>query len=119
MTANLDHERLLLASALLDDGRTMQAMLGGGITRRSFCDSRNQIIFDTLSEMVAAGMATTDDVLYAELIAKHRFDAAGGHAYIVGLTSAAPTSLNAKYYLERVLRLAVARDAVRIAQRIA
>jgi replicative DNA helicase len=119
MIANLDHERLLLASALLDDGRTMQAMLGGGVTRRSFHDSRNQIVFDTLSEMVAAGMATTDDVLYAELIAKQRFEAAGGHAYIVGLTSAAPTSLNAKYYLERVLRLAVARDAVRIAQRIA
>ncbi len=119
MIANLDHERLLLAAALVDDGRTLQAMLGANLSRRAFHDTRHQVIFDTLREMMAAGMALTEDVLYAELIARQRFDAAGGHLYVVGLTTGIPIALNAKYYLERVQRIAVARDAIRIAQHLA
>jgi len=119
MIANLDHERLLLAAALVDDGRTLQAMLGANLNRRAFHDTRHQVIFDTLREMMAAGMALTEDVLYSELIARQRFDSAGGHLYIVGLTTGIPIALNAKYYLERVQRIAVARDAIRIAQHLA
>ena len=118
MIANLDHERLLLAAALLDDGRTMQAILGAGLNRRAFFDERNQVVFDTLRDMVAAGMALTDDVLYSELIAKGRYESAGGHAHIVAITTGVPLSLNPKYYLERVQRIAVARDAIRIAQHL-
>lgn len=119
MIANLDHERLLLASALLDDGRTVQAMLGVNLNRRAFFDLRHQVIFDTLREMLAAGMALTEDVLYAELIAKGRFEQAGGHQYVVGLTSNVPLSVSAKYYLDRVQRIAVAREAIRIAKELA
>lgn len=107
-------ERHVLSGLFLDGEVCMTAALDAKLDKRAFYDHRNGLIFEALADCFARKLPLDLAVLCEELRRSGKFDAAGGMAYLVEVSSAIPTSARFQYMLKTVVDAALLRRVLRV-----
>ena len=113
---NLDAEQAALGSLLLD-----WDVLGDVIKYlrpERFYSLQNQKIFAAMLELYNEGTRGDLITVIEKLRSRGELDAAGGLAYVSGLTNTVGTSANIEYYAKLVLDLSVRRQLIRTSSKI-
>ncbi len=113
---NLDAEQAALGSLLLD-----WDVLGDVIKYlrpERFYSLQNQKIFSAMLELYNEGVRGDLITVIEKLRARGELDAAGGLAYVSGLTNTVGTSANIEYYAKLVLDLSTRRELIKTAATI-
>lgn len=96
---NLDAERGLVASILIDGGDTLQACLQERLAPEHFFSPAHQDIFRAAVALSQRNVGIDEITLAEELRAQGRLESAGGVAYVNELSSLVATSANARHWL--------------------
>ena len=107
-------ERHVLSGLFLDGEVCMTAALDAKLDKRAFYDHRNGLIFEALADCFTRKLPLDLAVLCEELRRSGKFDAAGGMAYLVEVSSAIPTSARFQYMLKTVVDAALLRRVLRV-----
>lgn len=99
---NVEAERGLLGSILLESYRVMDLCVEGGLIPESFYQPEHRLLFEALVSMSRAGVVIDPVTVIATLKASETFDKVGGGEFIQNLIDATPTSAHAEYYLDIV-----------------
>ncbi len=114
--ADLDAERALLSSALIDSRAV--ALVLGVVRAEDFYDVRHGVIFTAMSQLFANNVATEPIAVSSELRRMGEEQRAGGLKYLMTLTGYAGSSLSVDHYAQTVARLAQVRRILTAAHRI-
>jgi replicative DNA helicase len=114
---NLDAEQGLLACCLLENGQDiLNECLAAKVRAEYFYRSAHQVIFESLTELHAAGIPPEEILLANKLQEKGQLDGIGGHAYLYELTNRIQTTVHAKHWLKIVRDKHFLRQLIRTAQ---
>lgn len=114
---NLDMERALLCSALIDPNGFARVV--NVVNDKCFYDRRHNLIFAAMERLFAA-TAPIDALSVSEELERSKYlEAAGGDAYLVSLSNEVATSTHAEHYANVVYERAVLRDLISAGSRMA
>lgn len=112
---SIEAEELLLSCILLDGPDVLARCAESGITDASFYETKYGIVFSHLSALHAAGKPVAIDTLAEELKTSRELSTVGGYAFLVQISSKAPTTAQAAYFIEKVREQALLRQLIRSA----
>jgi replicative DNA helicase len=114
---NVDAEQGLLASCLLDNGLDIiNECLASKMKGEYFYRPAHQLIFETLTELHAAGTPPEEIVLANRLQERGQLETVGGHAYLYEITNRIQTTVHAKHWMQIVREKYFLRQLIRTAQ---
>lgn len=96
---NLDAERGLIASIVVDGGDTLQRCLEQRVTHEYFFDPKHQDIFAVAVKLSQASTGVDEITLTEQLRREGKLESAGGAAYINELTGLLASSAHAPHWL--------------------
>lgn len=99
---NIDAERGVLGSILLDASRVMDLCIEKGFAPETFYVPAHALLFETLKTMMAGAYAVDILTLIDRLKAADRLEAVGGVDYLENLINRTPTAAHAEYYIDIV-----------------
>lgn len=114
--ADLDAERALLSSALID-ARAV-ALIVGEVQPEDFYDARHGVIFDAMTRLFVAGRKIEPVSVNSELARTGEKKQAGGLKYLIYLSSFVGSSLSVEFYANTIARLAQVRRILSAAHTI-
>jgi len=100
-------ERLLLGSMLMDNKCICNIMTK--LTSQMFYFSKHKVIFDNILNLYKSGVNADLVTLSTALMNSGLLEQAGGAGYVAELTNEVPTSANADYYMNNIIRHAQSR----------
>jgi replicative DNA helicase len=110
MPSNLDAERFVLGSILLDDARMFD--VAGALTEQDFSIQKHQRIFATMQQMQTAGLSI-DQVTVAEALhRKGLLESIDGAFYLVSLNDGLPRLPNIDSYIRIVREKSILRQTM-------
>ncbi len=112
---SIEAEEGLLASCLLDGADVIPRARDGGISSRSFYDSKHGIVFDVLCRLLDSGKPTEIANVAEELKATRQLDQIGGYPFLTQISSGIPTTAQASYFIEKVRDHALRREMIHAA----
>ncbi len=107
---NLDAERGVLGSILVDPGRVMDICLSMGLTPEAFVDPAYRSIYTVIEGLVSKGQPVDEISIATVLRAMGEFDRVGGIGVLTDLIRATPAGAHATYYAEQVMEQYVRRS---------
>jgi replicative DNA helicase len=99
---DIDAERGVIGSAILDGGRVLDLCVVNGLTVDSFYHSPHRILFEVLLRLNEAQEVVDQVSLCGRLREQGQLDAAGGVEGVERILDATPTDAHAEYYIQRV-----------------
>ena len=96
---NLDAERGLIASIVIDGGDTLQRCLEQRVTPDYFFDPKHQDIFQAAMKLAQASTGIDEIPLTEQLRRDGQLESAGGAAYVNELTGLIASSAHAPHWL--------------------
>lgn len=96
---NLDAERGLIASIVIDGGDTLQRCLEQRVTPDYFFDPKHQDIFQAAMKLAQASTGIDEITLTEQLRRDGQLESAGGAAYVNELTGLIASSAHAPHWL--------------------
>jgi len=96
---NLDAERGLIASVIIDGGDTLQACLQERLVAEHFFSPAHQDIFRAAIELSQRNVGIDEITLTEQLRREGRLESVGGPAYINELSSLVASTANARHWL--------------------
>ena len=116
---SIESEHHLLSAMMLDEtGEAWAIAMQTGIRRATFYAPANQIIFDTIADLHKRGTPTSLDLVTEELRLRNQLDEIGGVAYLLQVSNATPTILNARRHAENLILLWQLRHTLTIATQL-
>lgn len=114
---SIEAEEHLLSCCLLEESSsdTLARCIDARISPTSFYVPAHGIIFEHLLALHAKKTPISLPVLAEDLKSTRQLDAVGGYAMLVRVSSAAPTSGEAEYFIGKVRTLALLREIIRSA----
>ena len=109
--ASSEAERAVLACCIAFPD-SVSLCIAAGITAASFSDPKHSTAFAVVVTLAARGSLDASTVL-EELTARGQLDAVGGMPFIISITQRDGTSLNASFYIERVVSLSNQRRLIK------
>lgn len=116
LPANVDAERFLLGSILLDDASFIQ--VAGMITQEDFSVEAHRLIFLRMGELYERGERIDRLTMANELIRHNQLDAAGGLSYLVSLDDGLPQLANIDSYIRIVREKSLLRRIIFTSQKL-
>lgn len=116
LPANLDAERFILGSVLLDDSRFVA--VAGSVTSEDFMLEKHRRIFNRMSEINQRGEIIDRVTLANELMKHGELDSVDGISYIVSLDDGLPHLSNVDSYLKIIHDKSILRKTIYAAQSI-
>ena len=116
MPSDVDAERAILSSALIDPGSVIFAL--GRVRGEDFWDRRHGLIFDAITRLSVAQNLIDIVTLRNELARAGKIDQAGGVEYLTSLSNFLGSSLSMEHYAHVVQRLATVRRVIAASHKI-
>src|SRR5580698_9315052 len=116
LPANIDAERFILGSVLLDDARFID--IAGIIANDDFALEKHRRIFARMSELHARGEKIDRVTLANELLRYNELESVDGLSYLVSLDDGLPHISNLDSYVRIVRDKAMLRQMIAAAQQI-
>ncbi len=110
---NLDAERGVLGSILLDANRVMDLCIEKGFTPETFYAPAHAELYKTIQQMMAATQAVDLVTLTERLSTTGRLEEIGGTRFLEDLIDRTPTSAHAEYYIDIVRQKHLLRSILR------
>ena len=115
---DLEAERAVLGAVLLDPAECWQ-VASEELRASDFYATRHAEIWRAMAALMKAGGAIDLVLLRSQLLMAGTLEQAGGDEYLVGLTDTIPTTTHTAQTAKRVHELALVREVMRAALRIA
>jgi len=112
MPHNLDAERAVLGSCLLDKDAAIYVI--ETLRKDDFYDAIHQLAYDTISEMVQKDKAVDPLTFMEEAKKRGLFDKLGGQSFVASLIDAVPTTANVEYHARIVRDKSVHRKMIQV-----
>jgi replicative DNA helicase len=116
LPANLDAERFVLGSILLDDSYFIQTT--GALDADDFSVEKHRRIFGRMAEIHERGERIDRVTLANELLTRGQLDACDGVSYLVSLDDGLPHTFNIESYIRIVKDKAILRKIIFAAQNL-
>ncbi len=100
---DLDAERGVLGSILVDPGRVMDLCLSMGLTPEAFVDPVHRSIYTAIENLSSKGQPVDAVTIGSVLRAMGEFEKIGGIETLTNLVHATPSGAHANYYAEQVM----------------
>src|SRR5580698_8864436 len=110
LPTNIDAERFVLGSILLDDGFYIQA--GGMLEPEDFSLEKHRRVFSRMGELQERGERIDRVTVANELMKFNELEACGGLSYLVSLDDGLPQMANIDSYIRIVKEKAVLRRII-------
>ncbi len=108
-----ESERRFLGCCLVDEGVTVARARAARLDARAFFTQNHATVWKKLADLHARGKPIETGILAEELRASNELDAIGGYPFLTQLTHEVATTIQAGYFLERIIDLALLRGAIR------
>ena len=120
MPHSIEAEERLLAGVLQDDTGGAWAIANScGLKAKAFYNPAARIVWDVLTKLSQTGKSGVDIALLAEELKEQgKIDEVGGYKWLVQISKQQPTSLNVRYYAERLRYLWEKRHTVSVASEL-
>lgn len=112
-------EQHFLACCFVDASEVMAKAESAGIGVSWFFDDRHRLIYERVTAVWKRGETVAPAVIHEELKSAGKLKAAGGMAYLLAVSSAQPTTMQAGYFIEKVREMALRRETIREATALA
>ena len=112
MPHNLDAERAVLGSCLLDKDAAIYVI--ETLRKDDFYDAIHQLAYDIISEMVQKDKAVDPLTFMEEAKKRGLFDKLGGQSFVASLIDAVPTTANVEYHARIVRDKSVHRKMIQV-----
>jgi len=112
MPHNLDAERAVLGSCLLDKDAAIYVI--ETLRKDDFYDAIHQLAYDIISEMVQKDKAVDPLTFIEEAKKRGLFDKLGGQSFVASLIDAVPTTANVEYHARIVRDKSVHRKMIQV-----
>src|SRR5438477_5044735 len=116
LPANLDAERFVLGSILLDDSYFIQT--AGALQADDFSVEKHRRIFTRMAEIHERGEKIDRVTLANELMTRNQLEACDGLSYLVSLDDGLPQTFNIESYIRIVKDKAILRKIIFAAQNL-
>src|SRR5438552_2742864 len=116
LPANLDAERFVLGSILLDDSYFIQT--AGALDADDFSIEKHRRIFTRMAEIHARGERVDRVTLANELMTRGQLEACDGLSYLVSLDDGLPQTFNIESYIRIVKDKAILRKIIFASQNL-
>jgi len=116
LPANLDAERFVLGSILLDDSYFIQT--AGALQADDFSVEKHRRIFTRMAEIHERGEKIDRVTLANELMSRNQLEACDGLTYLVSLDDGLPQTFNIESYIRIVKDKAILRKIIFAAQNL-
>ena len=103
---SLEGEVYLLSACLLDGSDTITQCLRAGLTGAVFYGAAHRLIFERLVELHADRGEVDVAILGEELRSRGELEQVGGYSFLSEVSAKLPTTAQAKYFIEQLLKLA-------------
>lgn len=110
---SLEAENNVLAVCLLDGESMVQRCVESGLDPASFYSPQHAIVFEALLRLRADRKPIETSILVEELKSARLLDQVGGIPFVLEISRAAPTTLQASYFIEKVREQAILRSLIR------
>lgn len=110
---SLEAEAALLSCILLDGLITLRRCQNARLDSRAFYDGRHAVVWKKICALAAQSKPVEIATLAEELRADGELDSLGGVTWLMALSETVPTTVQAAYWLDVVVDLALRRSAIR------
>ena len=111
---SIEAEEHLLSCCLLDGAEVLAKCIQANLRADSFYDPKHGIVFARLMDMLARGVPLELATVAEELRESRQLEQIGGYAFLVQVSSRAPTTAQAAYFIEKVREQAKLREIIRV-----
>ena len=110
---SLEAEENVISLCLLDGETMVEKCLSEHVTPQTFYAAAHGIVFEHLQTMALARKPIGPDTLAEELKASSQLDQIGGYAFITQVSSRQPTTLEADFWISKVVEVHSRRQIIR------
>ncbi len=110
---SVEAEQSFLGACFADEGVTVARGRAARLDPRAFYSQKHAAVWKKLTELHAGGKPIEIGIVAEDLRATGELDELGGYPFLVQLTDRAPTTIQAGYYLDRIIDLGLLRSAIR------
>ena len=111
---SIEIEQGLLGCCLLDEGQTLSSCIRKGVEGRMFYSAANRAVFDSLAAIYQGKGIVDIGLLAQQLTEAKRLDGIGGPSFLAEISTAAPTTISAPIYIEKLLAFHIQRERIRL-----
>lgn len=109
---SVEAEESLLSCCILDGAETIEHAVEAGLSAAAFSDPARQTIFGKLVELNQRGQLVELDILAEELRKAGQLEAVGGLIYLTAISGREPTTIKARYFVDRLAELQRRREII-------
>jgi replicative DNA helicase len=113
LPAALDSEQCLLSTCFIDAATSLPRCLSAGVTPAHFSDVRNQALFAAMLALHADAHPIDPATVSAAMQQARTLDGIGGWAYVLEVSSKAPTTAQTSLFTEHVIEAYSRREIIR------
>lgn len=116
---SLEAEQALLASIFIDPAEILPLCRAAKFAAGSFFDPRHGLIFEAMVALAELQRPVAVETVIEVLQERKSLEEAGGFAYLMEVSRAAPTTAQARFWLNQVRKQWILRQTIRRATKIA